>query len=64
MSEMRKTMDLMSSNYITVKNIAEESRAIIADSYLELQLIRENTGAIIKPIKEMNDKMDRIISSM
>lgn len=64
MSEMQKTMDLMSSNYITVKNIAEESRAIIADSYLELQLIRENTGAIIKPIKEMNDKMDRIISSM
>ena len=64
MSEMRKTMDLMSSNYITVKNIAEESRAIIADSYLELQLIRENTGAIIKPIREMNDKMDRIISSM
>lgn len=59
MSEMRKTMDLMSSNYITVKNIAEESRAIIADSYLELQQIRENTGAIIKPIKNLSEKMDK-----
>ena len=59
MGEMQKTMEMMSSDYITVKNIAEESRALIASSYLELQQIRENTGAIIKPIKNLSDKIDR-----
>ena len=53
-----------SSAQMAIRDIAAESRAIIADSYLELQLIRENTGAIVKPIKEMNDKMDRIINGL
>ena len=48
----------------TLRDIALESRQIIADSYLELQQIRENTGAIIKPIREMNSKMDKIISGL
>lgn len=48
----------------TLRDIALESRQIIADSYLELQQIRENTGAIIKPIREMNNKMDKIISGL
>ena len=34
-------------------NIADETRTILANSYLELQQIRENTGEIIKPIKKM-----------
>lgn len=34
-------------------NIADETRTILANSYLELQQIRENTGEIIKPIKQM-----------
>lgn len=42
------------------KDIANESRTIMANSYLELQQIRENTGSIIKPIKEMNDKLTKI----
>ena len=34
-------------------NIADETRSILASSYLELQQISENTGEIIKPIKQM-----------
>ena len=36
-----------------MRDIAEETRNIIAQSYLELQQISENTGEIIKPIKQM-----------
>lgn len=36
-----------------ISNIADEMRSIIANSYLELQQISENTGEIIKPIKQM-----------
>ena len=36
-----------------VCNIADDTRTILANSYVELQQIRENTGAIVKPIKQM-----------
>ena len=36
-----------------LNNIADNMRNIIAQSYLELQQISENTGEIIKPIKQM-----------
>ena len=41
-------------------NIADETRDLIVNSYLELQSIRENTGAIVKPIKNMSEKLDTI----
>ena len=47
------------SDQTSLRDIAAESRAIIADSFLELQQIRENTGAIIKPIKNLSEKMDK-----
>ena len=34
-------------------SIADEARTILAQSYIELQGIRENTGAIVKPIQQM-----------
>ena len=43
-----------------IYNIADESRTILADSYLELKEIRENTGEIIKPIKNISSKIDNI----
>lgn len=43
----------------SIRDIAAESRNLIADSFLELQQIRENTGAIIKPIKNLSEKMDK-----
>lgn len=35
------------------RNIADETRDLIAQSYLELVQISENTGAIVKPIQQM-----------
>lgn len=58
MRATKESMDLMSANYAQVRDIAAESRALIADSFLELQQIRENTGAIIKPIQQMSAKMN------
>lgn len=43
-----------------IYNIADESRTILANSYLELQQIRENTGEIVKPIKNISSKIDNI----
>ena len=34
-------------------DVADEMRNILAQSYLELQEIRENTGAIVQPIKQI-----------
>lgn len=36
-----------------VRNIADDTRNLIANSYLELMQISENTGAIVKPIQQM-----------
>ena len=41
-----------------ISNIADEMRSIIANSYLELQQISENTGAIIVPIQKMQKDME------
>ena len=41
-------------------NIADETRTILANSYLELQQIRENTEEIIKPIKQMQADMAEV----
>lgn len=37
-----------------------DSRRILAESFLELQQIRENTSAIIKPINSMKDSLAKI----
>ena len=55
---MKDSVDLMASNYIQIKNIADESRTLIANSYLELQQIRDNTGITAKTIQRMSTKMD------
>ena len=57
MRAAKESVDIMAMNQVQIRDIAAESRALIADSYLELQQIRENTGAIIKPIKEMSDRI-------
>ena len=43
-----------------IYNISDESRTILVNSYLELQQIRENTGEIVKPIKNISSKIDNI----
>ena len=61
----QSTIQSQSLNLLTVKadallsintetrNIADDTRNLIAQSYLELVQISENTGAIVKPIQQM-----------
>ena len=41
------------SNQSNTNSIADEARSYLVNSYIELQQINENTGAIVKPIKQM-----------
>lgn len=45
--------DALLSVSTETRNIADEIRTIQVNSYLELQEIRQNTGAIVKPIQQM-----------
>lgn len=59
-ASIKNSIDLVYASIGSLAFIADDARTIIANSYLELQEIKENTGAIIKPIKEMNDKLGSI----
>lgn len=52
-TELRGSIGSLTSQATGLHNIADETRTILANSYLELQQIRENTGEIVKPIKQM-----------
>lgn len=41
-------------------NVGDEVRTILAQSYIELQGINENTGAIVKPIQQMQKDMEEV----
>ena len=45
--------DALLSINTEARNIADDTRDLIAQSYLELVQISENTGAIVKPIQQM-----------
>ena len=42
------------------ENIGEGIRDILADSYLEIVSIRENTDAIVKPIQQMQLDIEQV----
>ena len=52
-TELRGSISTLTAQASGMYNIADETRTILANSYLELQQIRENTGEIVKPIKQM-----------
>ena len=52
-TELRGSISALTSQVTGLYNIADETRTILANSYMELQQIRENTGEIVKPIKQM-----------
>lgn len=52
-TELRGSISALTAQATGLYNIADETRTILANSYLELQQIRENTGEIVKPIKQM-----------
>ena len=52
-TELKGNISALTAQAVGIYNIADEIRTILANSYLELQQIRENTGEIVKPIKQM-----------
>lgn len=52
-TELRGSISALTAQASGIYNIADETRTILANSYLELQQIRENTGEIVQPIKQM-----------
>lgn len=52
--------DALLSTNVEMENIADDTRSIIANSYLELVQISENTGAIVRPIQQMQKDMEEV----
>ena len=48
------------SHTVGIRNIADEMRSLMVSGFLELQQIQENTKKIVKPIKEMAERMATI----
>lgn len=59
-TELRGSIGSLTSQVTGLYNIADETRTILANSYLELQQIRENTGEIVKPIKQMQADISEV----
>lgn len=59
-TELKGSISGLISQTQSMYNIADETRTILANSYLELQEIRENTGEIIKPIKQMQEDIAEV----
>lgn len=59
-TELRGSISALTAQASGMYNIADETRTILANSYLELQQIRENTSEIIKPIKQMQADMAEV----
>lgn len=57
--DMRESMIAMEFAQQRTNYIAEDCRQLIAESYTQLQAIRENTDAMVGPIKNLSDKMDK-----
>lgn len=47
-------------NLESIRNTADETRDIVQNCYLELVEIRENTGAVVKPIQQMQKDMQEM----
>lgn len=59
-TDIKGSMAGIATQLPMIYNVADESRRILADSYLELLSIRENTGAIVKPIKDIKSSISNI----
>lgn len=59
-TELKGSISGLLSKMGGMYNISDETRTILANSYLELQQIRENTGEIVKPIKQMQKDMEEV----
>ncbi|OAV66636.1 tape measure domain protein [Bacteroidales bacterium Barb6XT] len=47
-----------------IRNISDECRTVLVNSFLELRQISENTSAVVKPIKNMEASMAQMVEVM
>lgn len=59
-TELQGSIGALTAQASGMYNIADETRTILVNSYMELQQIRENTGEIVKPIKQMQADMAEV----
>lgn len=59
-TELSGTVLALNTNIQGLYNIADETRSILANSYLELKQISENTGAIIIPIRKIQKDIEQV----
>lgn len=59
-TDIKGNIIAISASMLKMENIGENVRDILADSYLELVSIRENTGAIVKPIQQMQLDIEQV----
>lgn len=59
-TELTGPVDRLLESGAKMYTLADDTRTILANSYVELQQIRENTGAIVKPIKQMQKDIEQV----
>ena len=59
-AELRGSISALTASSQGLRDISDEIRSILANSYLELQEIRENTGAVVKPIQQMQKDIEQV----
>lgn len=59
LAQMSARISAMSEGVGKVRGISDEIRTHLVNSYLELVSIRENTGAVVRPIKSMSEKIEK-----
>ena len=57
-TQLSGNVSVLSAGVSGMYSIADETRSILASSYLELQQISENTGAIITPIQKIQKDIE------
>ena len=57
-TQLSGNVSVLSAGVQGMYGIADETRGILASSYLELQQISENTGAIIVPIQKIQKDIE------
>ena len=59
-TQMKGSLDALAASSQKRSDVADEVRSILAQSYLELQEIRENTGAIVAPIRQIQNDIAEV----
>lgn len=60
LNEIKGSVSEMAAHIQGINNIADETRSILANSYLELQAINDNTAAIVQPIKNIQKDIEQV----